>query len=216
MADTLGTLTSQILFEIERDSTTYTLPVQRAILSALNYIEEEAYWLLEKMDTITVLNSQNFTALPADFNQLMDVTYLFGERFYGMAQGFKVVNWPDYLTFRDIIYDSQPKKASIWGDNFYIYPYADGNIPFQMYYYYTDATRPDIDSATGLFPPSYVSVWFDRKTVDIVRYKALEIIYRDVLITPELALPYKQAYDEFLDNLIIKNNQRQNINILSV
>lgn len=222
MADNFGTLTAQILYELERDVQTYGIAVQRAILSALNYIEEEAYWLLEKEENFTILDSSNVAPLPADFNQLYYVRYLFGNRYYGMTQGFKGIVWSDFLSYRDLIYNSQPQKYSIWANNFYIYPYADGNISFSMYYYYTDSARPTFDTITNTFiyenqnASTYESVWFDRRTIDAVRYKALEIMYRDVLQTPEMSQSYKIAYEEFIANLIIKNNQRQNINILSI
>lgn len=220
MAVTFGDLINQILEDTNRDPSTllngaasggdtYKTAVQRAIVTAIKYLESNPYFQFKQVAVITVADQNNNIALPADFQSLITVQFTIGNVQYGTRQGFTNITFEDLLSYyNNNAEQGTPKKYAIYNNTFYIYPLASGDTDFTIYYTQKDVFYPTNDNDT--------SIWFSDATVDMVRMKAMERFYHDTLQSPEIAATYSAALTDFLQNLMQKNNLRQNYNIMSI
>jgi len=219
MAVNFGQLIQQILDDTNRDASTllnggvststYKTAVGRAIVTAIKYMESALYWAFKTTSTITILDQEFSTSLPADFSSLVAVQFSIGNTLYSLRQGFINDTLPQVLAYYDNSAEQGvPKKYAIFNDTFYIFPLASGDTVFTLYYYQKDVFYPSVDEDT--------SIWFNDETVDLVRMKAMERFYHDTLQSPELATTYSLAAIDFEKNLMRKNNLRQNNNVLSI
>jgi hypothetical protein len=219
MTINFGQLTQQILDDTNRDgatllnggssNSTYETAVQRAIVTAIKYMESSLYWAFKTVTNITVLDTAFSTPLPANFSSLVAVQFTIGNVLYSLRQGFTNQTFPDVLSyFNNTAEQGIPRKYAIFNNTFYIHPLAAGDTVFTIYYYQKDEFYPAVDEDT--------SIWFADETVDLVRMKAMERFYHDTLQSPELAGAYSTAAADFERNLMRKNNLRQNNNILSI
>lgn len=220
MAITFGDLAQQILQDANRDPSTllngavsggatYKTAVQRAIVSAIKYMESSLYWAFRKNAVITVLDQTNSVSLPADFESMITVQFNIGNTLYSLRQGFTNSTFEDLLSYySNSAEQGIPRKYAIFNNTFYIFPLASGDTDFTIYYYQKDIFYPSNDND--------VSLWFSDETVDVVRLKAMERFYHDTLQSYEIAQTYSMAVADFEKNLLRKNNLRQNYNIMSV
>lgn len=209
MAVTLGNLTDRILRETNMSGAEFTLGVKEAIVTAIKFMEMDFIWLFYKIGTITVLAGGNATSLPDDLAKLIDAKYPIGSVIYGADQGFVGIPYPDLnALFNNTTSSGYPLKYAVYGTQFYIYPYTDTDITFTLSYNYKDSFYPETDND--------ISIWFNDETVDAVRYKAKEVFYRDTLQSEIEAAPFRGAFKEWEQNMVIKNNNRQLINIISI
>lgn len=220
---TFGELTARILTDTNRggsdleDPNTglplYPAAIQRAILSAIYLVEPDWYWLFEAMVPLTVPQGDNSVALPANFNKLIRAQAVYNENFYGPRQRFLNVTFNELLSFfTNASQTGIPVNYALDLTNLYIYPYVPEDTVFNLYYYYKDTNYPVVDGQLG---NTGTSIWFGTDTVDMVRYKAMEMFYRDTLQAPDMAQAYMSAYMEQVANLARKNATRQSYNLLS-
>lgn len=220
MAITFGDLTQQILEDANRDPSTllngaasggdtYKTAVQRAIVTAIKYMESDLFWAFKQNAVITVLDQTNSISLPADFQSMITAQFNVGNTLYSLRQGFTNATFEDLLSYyNNNAEQGIPKKYAVYNNTFYIYPLASGDTDFTIYYYQKDIFYPVNDND--------VSIWFSDATVDLVRMKAMERFYHDTLQSYEIAQTYSMAVADFERNLMRKNNLRQNYNIMSV
>lgn len=219
MAVNFGQLTQWILDDTNRDastllnggvsSATYKTAVQRAIVTAIKYMESSLYWAFKTSSVVTILDQEYSVSLPPDFSSLVAIQFSIGSTLYSLREGFVNLSFPEMLSFyQNSGEQGTPRKYAIYDDRLYIYPLASGDTNFTLYYYQKDVFYPQNDEDT--------SIWFSDETVDLVRMKAMERFYHDTLQAPEIASRYTIAVDDFERNLMRKNNLRQNNNVLSI
>jgi len=136
MAVTMGQLTAQILTDTNRDSTAldpntqpmlplYPAAIQRAILTAIKYMESRYYWMFRKMALITIPSGLNVTELPADLINIDYVQYNWNGQIYSPKNKFIPVSFQD---LQNLFYSTgqvgQPTRWAIWTNLFYVYPYV--------------------------------------------------------------------------------------------
>lgn len=237
MAVTMGQLTAQILTDTNRDSQTldpnfgediplYPAAIQRAILTAIKYMESRFFWMFRTSATIEISQGTNFVDLPSDFNNLDFAQYNIGSVIYTRKTGFINVTFEDLFNYYNSANDCGiPRRYAIKSDiengqivnRFYIYPNVQASLPnpqaFTVWYYYKDAVYPTVD---GSLNNDTTSIWFNDATVDLVRMKAMERFYHDTLQAPDLAANYTQFVTQFENNLSMKNQNKQLYNMLSV
>lgn len=221
---TFGELTARILTDTNRgdsdllDPNTglplYPAAIQRAILSAIYLVESSYFWMFESMTVLTMPNMANSVALPANFNKLIRAQALVNSNFYGPAQRFLNVTYNQLLAmFSNTSQSGLPVCYALDQTTLYIYPYAAGPFPINLYYYYKDATYPVVD---GELDNPGTSIWFNTNTVDLIRLKAMQLFYTDTLQAPDLGAAYAQSFMEYDTNLRQQNNTRQSYNLLSI
>jgi hypothetical protein len=218
MATTLGSLAIQILNDTNRDAgaflnpgnpQTYQDAVQNAIVTAIKYLEYDYYWLFKKLNTITILQNSNVTALPVDFGMLINAGYSLNGGLYNQRQGFLPMPYDELTSlFWNTSSTGYPTKYSILANNFYVFPYCSANTVFNLTYYYKDVTYP--------VNPEDTSIWFNDLTVDLVRMIAMQRFYKDTLQTPEIADTYDKDIAMFQAGLMRQNNNRQVSNVMSI
>lgn len=209
MADTLGNLKSRILRETEREGEPFDTGAKDAIISAIPYIQAKFYNLQTGSSSITVLSGETAANLPADMASLVHASFNFNDTIYNQSNGFLQTNFVSLQNmFQNTSNSSIPLFYAVFGTQFFIYPSVTQDTTFDLYYYRKDANYPAVDSDN--------SVWFSDETIDAVRYKALEIFYRDILQSPEFAAVNKAAFDDWANNLTIRNNQQQQYLKLSI
>ena len=207
MAVTFGQMTLRILRETSRDASMEE-GVQDAIVTAIKELEREQYWLFEKVGDIALLEGTDNVDLPADFAEMSTLRLLFNDTYRTQMFGFTPVTNHEIFNFVRQNNPGVPYMWSIYGDKIYVYPFASGDYTLNLHYYYKDTVYP------SLFSDS--SIWLDDLTEDLTRYKALAIFYRDSLQAEEKAMFYEQKADAAVSNMRIRNNQRLQINRLSI
>lgn len=209
MTVTIATLADQILSEINREGDDYFQAAKRAIVTAIKYMEVEFPHYFEKTGTITILSGEKAVDLPADFARLVDAKASASGVYYGAIQGFLQIPYPDLNNYYNTTSQSGlPLKYSLFGGQFVVFPYTASDTDILLSYNYKDAFYPSADGDT--------SIWFNDETIDPVRYKALEVISRDFLRSPDSTAVYAQAFADFVDMLIRKSNQQSINNLLSI
>lgn len=209
MAETLGSLKTRILYETNKSGADFDYGVKNAIVSAIKYMEQKHPWVFSKAAIITILSGNNYVNLPDDFNRLLDAKYSIGTSIYGTRQGFTSMPYDDLNAMITNTGEAgYPTKYSIYGSQFFVYPFTNSDTDITIHYNYKDTFYPDSDEDT--------SVWFDSQTIDAVRNKALEIFYRDTLESPEIANSYLPIFQDYSDTLSRKNNKRLVYNVLSI
>jgi len=208
MAVTFGTLIERMLYETNKSANDFETGIKNAIVSALIYMESNHPWLLSKAGDVIISEGTRATDLPDDLNTLITAQYNIGTVINGDRQGFLQLSFNELINlFNNTSESGYPTRYAVFGDQLYVYPYTNTDTTVTLYYNYTDTTYPAVDSDT--------SVWFDDKLVDGVRYKALEIFYRDTLQTPELGNVYTAITRNFEDTLKKRNNYRDRNNLLN-
>jgi hypothetical protein len=207
MAVTFGQMTLRILRETSRDASMEE-GVQDAIVTAIKELEREQYWLFEKVGDIALLEGTDNVDLPTDFAEMSTLRLLFNDTYRTQMFGFTPVTNHEIFNFVRQNNPGVPYMWSIYGNKIYVYPFASGNYTLNLHYYYKDTVYP------SLFSDS--SIWLDDLTEDLTRYKALAIFYRDSLQAEEKAMFYEQKAENAVSNMRIRNNQRLQINRLSI
>lgn len=207
MAVTFGQMTDRILRETARDTSMDT-GVQDAIITAIKELEREQYWLFEKEADLTLLEGFNNVALPNDFAEMSTLRLLIGDTYNTERFGFTLVTNHEIFNFVRQNTRGIPYMWSIFANSIYLFPVADSDYTLNIHYYYKDVTYPSLYSDT--------SIWLGDLTEDLTRYKALSIFYRDSLQAEEKALFYEQKANSSIGNMRIRNNQRLQINKLSI
>jgi hypothetical protein len=218
MAVTFGELIEQILEDTNRDgstllnplsASTYKTAVGRAIITAIKYLESSLYWAYKTSAQFTITTALNSMALPADFSSIITVQFNIGNSLYSLRQGFLNITFEDLIAlYQNTGETGIPRQYALFNNTFYVYPTVGADTTFTVYYYQKDVFYPDADDDT--------SIWFGDETVDLVRMKAMERFYHDTLQSSEIASTYSNAAMDFERNLMRKNNQRQNYNIMSI
>lgn len=207
MAVTFGQMTDRILRETVRDISMET-NVQDAIVTAIKELEREQYWLFEKETDLTLLDGTDNVNLPDDFAEMATLRINYNGTYRTQMFGFTPVTNHEIFDYARQAVSGLPYMWSIFANKIYVYPIADGDYILNMHYYYKDVAYPALYSDT--------SVWLDDLTEDLTRYKALSIFYRDSLQAEEKALFYEQKANSSIGNMRIRNNQRLQINRLSI
>lgn len=210
MAETLGTLVARILFESNREGEVFEQGAKNAIVSAIIYMESKFPWLFYKKGIVTIPAGQEAIDLPDDLARLIDAKYNIGTVLYGARQGFIGIPYIDLNSYYNNTQSSgYPSVYSVFGNQLYVYPITNTDLDITLSYNYKDSFYPTAEDDS--------SIWFADETIDCVRYKALEIFYRDTLqATLETIATYASASDDFQRNLIARNNQKQVLNKLSI
>jgi hypothetical protein len=209
MAVSFGQLKTQILFDTNRDPVVYGDAVGNAITTAIKFAESSYFYLFTKIGVVTISDGSNFTALPSDFNQLINVNYSLSNTIYGRNQGFLGIGWNDLQSlFTNTATTGLPRYYALFNNYLYVYPYVSGDTDFTITYYYKDISYPSSNTDT--------SIWFNDATVDLIRLIAMQRFYKDTLQSPEIAASYEGDVIKFEENLMRKNNYRQINNLLSV
>jgi len=218
MAVNFGELINQILEDTNRDgstflngsnSDTYKTAVGRAIVTAIKYVESSLYWAYKTSAQVTINKALNSVALPADFSSIITIQFNIGTTLYSLQQGFLNISFEDLISlFQNAAETGIPAKYALFNNTLYVYPTVGANTTFTIYYYQKDVFYPEADGDT--------SIWFGDETIDLVRMKAMERFYHDTLQSSEIANTYSIAVVDFEKNLMRKNNQRQNYNIMSI
>ena len=207
MAVTFGQMTARILQETARDSSMETA-VQNAIVTAIKELEREQYWLFEKETNLLLLDGTDNVDLPDDFAELSTLRILVNGIYKTQMFGFTPVTNHEIFNYVRQNNPGVPYMWSLFGNKIYVFPLADGDYTLNMHYYYKDVTYPSDYGDT--------SVWLGDLTEDLTRYKALTIFYRDSLQAEEKAIFYEQKANSSIGNMRIRNNQRLQINRLSI
>lgn len=207
MAVTFGQMTDRILRETARDTSMDT-GVQDAIITAIKELEREQFWLFEKEADLTLLQGTNNVSLPNDFAEMSTLRLLVGDTYNTEMFGFTSVTNHEIFNFVRQSTEGVPYMWSIFANKIYLFPVADSDYTLNMHYYYKDEIYPSLYSDT--------SIWLGDLTEDLTRYKALSIFYRDSLQAEEKALYYEQKANASIGNMRIRNNQRLQINRLSI
>lgn len=218
MAVTFGALIEQILEDTNRDggsllngssSNTYKTAVQRAIITAIKYMESSLYWAFKTSAVLTIPAAQNNVALPADFSSIITIQFNIGNTLYSLNQGFLNITFEDLIAlYKNTAQTGISTKYALFNNTLYVFPTVGADTTFTVWYYQKDEFYPVGDNDT--------SIWFNDETVDIVRMKAMERFYHDTLQSPELSTSYSLAVVDFEKNLMRKNNQRQVYNTMSI
>lgn len=218
MAVNFGQLTQQILDDTNRDgstllngntTSTYTTAVQNAIVTAIKYAESSLYWAYKTSAQVTITKALNSISLPADFSSIITVQFNIGNSLYSLRQGFLNITFEDLISlYQNTAETGIPRQYALFNDTLYVYPTVGADTTFTIWYYQKDIFYPAV--------PSDISIWFGDETVDLIRMKAMERFYHDTLQSAELANTYSLSVLDFEQNLMRKNNQRQNYNILSI
>jgi len=218
MAVTFGALIDQILEDTNRDgatllngslSSTYRTAVGRAIVTAIKYVESSLYWAYKTNTNVTITTALNSIALPPDFSSIITVQFNIGNSLYSLRQGFLNITFEDLIAlYQNSAETGIPRQYALFNNTLYVYPTVGADTVFTVWYYQKDITYPVTDSDT--------SIWFGDETVDLVRMKAMERFYHDTLQSSEIANTYSLAVIDFEKNLMRKNNQRQNYNVMSI
>jgi hypothetical protein len=170
-------------------------------------------------NAVVIAGSANIIPLPDDFSSVIAFNYIWGYQVFGLREGFQGVTYAELSDYYNLITQTgQPMKWAILNNNIYIYPSISlAQIPnnppinqpiFNLIYNYKDVVYPSA--------PNDVSIWFGNNTVDMCRYKALEVFYRDTLQSPEIGMQYASAFNDFQKNLITRNNYRSVSNLLTI
>lgn len=208
MSVTFGQLAARILRETARDISFQTA-VEDSIITAIKELEREQLWLFEKDTTLTLTANSDSVALPDDFVALSTARLLVGTTYYTEVYGFvPVTNHEIYNYARTQGQTGIPFCYSLFGNNLVVYPGAADTYSIDLRYFHKDATYPSAYGDT--------SIWLGDLTADLTRYKSLAIFYRDELQAEEKAQYYEVKAQAAVNNLLIRNNQRQTINRLSI
>ncbi len=218
MAVTFGELIEQILEDTNRDgstllngsaSSTYKTAVGRAIVTAIKYLESSLYWAYKTSTNVTITTALNNIALPPDFSSIITVQFNIGNSLYSLRQGFLNITFEELISlYQNSAETGIPRQYALFNNTLYVYPTVGADTIFTVWYYQKDVTYPVTDTDT--------SIWFGDETVDLVRMKAMERFYHDTLQSAEIASTYSNAVMDFERNLMRKNNQRQNYNVMSI
>lgn len=206
---TLGTLTAEILFNTNRDES-FAPAVKEALRTAIRYMESNYFWQFKKTADLIIQEGENNVGLPPDFCNMITARYLWNGSYYSIYQGFLNGNFPDVIsTFANpTSQQGQPSRYALFGNTLYVNTYMSGDTPITIYYYYKDEFYPTTDFDT--------SIWFDDNVVDATKLKAMERFYHDTLQSFDNAQTYRDAFNDFMKSLMIKNNYRQTFNKLSI
>ncbi len=218
MAVNFGQLTQQILDDTNRDGTTllnssttstYTTAVNNAIVTAIKYLESSLYWAYKTSTSVTINQFLNSINLPADFSSIITIQFNISNGLYSLRQGFLNITFEDLIAlYENTAETGIPRKYALFNDVLYVYPTCGADTTFTIWYYQKDVFYPAV--------PSDTSIWFGDETVDLVRVKAMEYFYHDTLQAPEIANTFAMEFADFEKNMMRKNNQRQNYNIMSI
>jgi hypothetical protein len=208
MAVTFGQLAARILQETNRDST-FEISVENAIITAIKVLEREQYWLFETSTQLILSAGVNNVVLPIGFSEINKLRLLVNTTFKTARNGFVPVTFNDLQDYQVLLnYQGIPNQWAIYNNSIYVSPFPDSDYVLYMDYYYKDPVYPVAYEDT--------SIWFGDLTQDLTRYYAMYVFYRDTLQAEEKAQYYGMAAQEFINNMRIRNNQRQIINRLSI
>lgn len=207
MAVTFGQMTDRILRETARDIS-MEAGVQDAIVTAIKELEREQYWLFEKETDLTLSEGVDNVLLPNDFAELSTLRLNNNGTYRTQMFGFTPVNNHEIFDYARQPVSGLPYMWALFANKIYVYPVPDGEYILNMHYYYKDIVYPSLYADTSL--------WLGDLTEDLTRYKALSIFYRDSLQAEEKALFYEQKANTSIGNMRIRNNQRLQINKLSI
>lgn len=204
-AVTFADLKTRILKEADAESTSgqslYFEAIGNAIISAIRYYEGTRFWFLEKTANITILNTQTLIALPTDFKSLIQLRLRVGNEWLTDRNGFELVS---YDRLKELATDAtatgQPRYCALYSNAVVVDRAVDKNYTIEVTYCRGDVNYPSADGST--------SIWFD-DGVELIRYKALEIFYRDKKQAEDKAQFYKVAADDFENKLKQRSNTRQ-------
>ncbi len=204
-AVTFADLKTRILKEADVESTSgqslYFEAIGNAIISAIRYYEGTRFWFIENTQNVTILNTQTFIALPTDFKSLIQLRLKVGNCWLTHGSGFEIVSYERLKElFTNATASGQPQNCAIFKNAVFVDRAVDQNYTIEVTYCRGDTTYPSSDGST--------SVWFD-DGVELIRYKALEIFYRDKKQDENKAQFYKAAADDFEDKLKQRSNTRQ-------
>lgn len=200
-------MTDRILRETARDVSMET-GAQDAIVTAIKELEREQYWLFEKETNLDLLDGTDNTALPADFAEMANLRLLVNDTYRTQTFGFTPVTSYELFNYVRQYSAGVPYIWSIFANKIYVYPVASGDYTLNMHYYYKDVVYPSNYGDT--------SIWLGDLTEDLTRYKALANFYRDSLQAEEKSMYYDQKANTSIGNMRIRNNQRLQINRLSI
>lgn len=197
---TFATTKTRILSEVNRSSTTYGTLVGDCILSAIQFYEKKPVWFNKKTGSVTVLETTQSIALPSDFMaNLGGARYLYSGNYVTEDDGFREVSY-------DVMRQGEgnntrtgnPEKYAIEVSTLYVTPIANADYAINLHYVYRD-TLPSADGDSG--------IWLTYAP-DLIRVKAMEYFYRDVLHSDENANVYEAIALRFWNNLLADSNRR--------
>lgn len=201
-------LSNRILRESNRDSSQFQNDVVNSIVSAIIEIEDLKLWVNEKEIVLNTVPNQSYVLLPADFRSVQLLRLNIGGVYYTQTNGFEGIPYErmmnDYLSVDTI---GQPSLYALYGNKIYFFPTPANVYELYLSYQYGDAVYPSNLTDT--------SVFFQPKTMDLVRLKALEIFYRDILQDDESSARSNMAFQNKL-NTLYRQNQRTERLILEI
>lgn len=209
MAVTLGTLKNRILFDTNRDVSTYGDSINKSIVTAISFMQSKYFWNFKKFGQVVIPNGKNSINLPADYQNMITVQFSIGNTLYSLNQGFLNITFEDLIAkFNTTAQVGTPQRYAVFNNVLYVFPLTPGDTTFTVYYYYKDTFLPETDADS--------SIWFADDTIDLIRLKAMERFYHDTLQSPEIASAYALAFNDFESNFCLKNSNKQQYNMLSV
>lgn len=205
MAVTFSELKTRIIKEAGDNTTSgqaaYFELIGNAIVSAIKFYESSKLWFLEERDTLTLTSGLDYTALPDDFRAAIELRVKVNGSWRGYNQGFSAISYQELIDQNiNTTNTGCPSKYAFFADSIYFDRVADQNYDIDISYIKGDVTYPESDSD--------ISVWFDEGE-DLIRYKALEMFYRDSRDAEEKAAYYKQAASDTYINLVERHMVRQ-------
>lgn len=208
MAVTLGALKNRILFDTNRDSSTYGDSINKSIVTAISFMQSKYFWNFKKFGQVIIPNGKNSINLPDDYQNMITIQFSIGNTLYSLNQGFINTTFEDLIArYNTTAQTGISKIYAVYNNVLYVFPLTAGDTTFTVYYYYKDTFLPATDADS--------SIWFANDTIDLIRLKAMERFYHDTLQSPEIAAAYALAFNDFESNFCLKNNNKQQYNMLS-
>jgi hypothetical protein len=144
----------------------YDDDIDDSIRSALSLYEQRPYWFLEKLGTVTLLDTTDSVALPDDLGSLGNARLLVNGVYQSRSNGgFNYRDWEDLQdNYRNYLVSGQPQNYGFYAGNIYFDKTANADYTIELSYYCKDVTKPQGDTDS--------SVWFN-EGMDLIRVTAL-------------------------------------------
>lgn len=185
MAQTHLQMQTRILREITRSSsnTDALAAVKDALVSAIRFYQGRSFWFLETSGTITVSDTNRAGTLPTDFQSLICLRHNYNSRDYGQGYGFDEVSFNEMQTrwAQNPTANSRFSKWALFGGSVYTDTLANGDQTLKIDYIKGDSSMPSADGDS--------SVMYE-EAQDMIRCRALQMLYRDFLHDSNKATEY--------------------------
>lgn len=208
MADTFLQVKTWVANRANRSLTAEDTYIGDAVVSAIQFFEQEQFPFLQASTSLTLLSGANSVALPSDFGTLVNLRLLDDTTLYNDRNGgFRQCTYEELQDKKELSPNTsyRPNWWALYGSTIYVERPANQNYTLELDYNKQDSSYPSADADT--------SVFFGDQGRDLVRYRALEFYYRDRLKGFEQAERYRIMADRKVLQLRIKHNKRYGNNL---